>query len=104
MRFCRTSSRMLPRIVSCSRVATFVVMAALLAVPETAAGIELTIDAPPSLMAVATRIRNVDEQPLADALARAGLELPPRVHVTLISENDPRVRDTSPWIVGQAFG
>ncbi len=41
---------------------------------------------------------------MAEALQQAGLELPPRVHVTLISEDDPRARDLPAWFVGVASG
>ncbi len=36
--------------------------------------------------------------------ARAGLNIPPQVHVTLIPELDPRARVTPVWIVGLASG
>lgn len=66
--------------------------------------LNLTIEAPPSLALVAGRVRNIDRQQLAAALARAGLDLPPRVHVTLLPEDDARARATPRWIVGRAFG
>ena len=47
-------------------------------------------------------MRRVDWQQLAGA--RAGLNIPPQVHVTLISELDPRARVTPVWIVGLASG
>jgi len=64
----------------------------------------LTVVAPPSLDPAAQRIRNLDPGAVADALERAGLRLPPRVHVTLIPESDPRAADTSAWFVGLASG
>ena len=64
----------------------------------------LTVVAPVSLEPAAQRIRNLDEHLLADALQHAGLALPPRVHVTLIQEDDPRAIDTPAWFVGRASG
>jgi hypothetical protein len=66
--------------------------------------LSLVIDAPPSLAGAAARIRAVDQQRLADSLARAGLEFPADIHVTLLGEDDPHARETPPWIVGQASG
>jgi hypothetical protein len=65
---------------------------------------ELTVIAPVSLEPAAQRLRTLDAQPLADALGRAGLALPPRVHVTLIAEDDPRARNVPIWFVGLASG
>ena len=65
---------------------------------------EVTVETPASLAPVADRVRHVDRQQLADALARAGLNIPPRIHVTLIPEDDPRARVTPAWIVGLASG
>lgn len=65
---------------------------------------ELTVEAPPSLRAAASRIEEIDHEQLAAALARADLELPPRVHVTLIPEADLRAKQTPAWFVGVAFG
>ncbi len=64
----------------------------------------LTIDTPPSLAPVAERVRRIDRQPLAAALARAGLRVPPQIRVTLIPNSDPRARDIPVWIVGLASG
>jgi hypothetical protein len=63
-----------------------------------------TIVAPVSLEPAARRIRNLDAQPIADALERAGLALPQRVRVTLIPEDDPRASDIPVWFVGLASG
>ena len=52
--------------------------------------VTVSVSAPPSLEWAARRIRNVDPRPLGEALARAGLDYPHNVHVTLISEDDPR--------------
>lgn len=67
-------------------------------------GMELTVDAPASLAQVAERVRQIDRDQLAGALARAGLGVPPEIHVTLIAASDPRARATPPWIVGLAAG
>lgn len=64
----------------------------------------LTVVAPASLEPAAQRVRNLDAHILADALQRAGLALPPRVHVTLIPEDDPRALSTPLWFVGRASG
>jgi hypothetical protein len=67
-------------------------------------GMDLTFNTPAALAQVADRVRDLDRQDLAWALARAGLRVPPRIHVTLIPENDPRARATPAWIVGLAAG
>lgn len=66
--------------------------------------VELTVEARPSLDPMADRVRNIDQQQLAVMLARAGLNVPPRVRVMLIPEDDSRALATPPWIVGVAFG
>ena len=67
-------------------------------------GMDLTIDTPASLAHVADRVRDIDWPDLASALARAGLRVPPRIHLTLIPEDDPRARTTPSWVVGMATG
>jgi hypothetical protein len=62
------------------------------------------IDAPPSLSGAAARILAIDQQRLGDSLARAGLELPRDVRVTLVAEDDRRAREAPQWVVGQASG
>jgi hypothetical protein len=64
----------------------------------------LTVDAPPSLASAAQRIRAIDPQNLAAALAGAGLEAPPVVDVTLVPEDDPVAQRVPRWVVGRAFG
>ena len=66
--------------------------------------VDLTVETPVSLTQVADRVRRVDRQQLAGALARAGLNIPPQIHVTLIPEDDPRAVITPAWIVGLASG
>ena len=66
--------------------------------------LSLTVETPPSLAPVADRVRHVDRQQLAGALARAGLHIPPQIRVTLIAEDDLRARATPEWIVGLASG
>jgi hypothetical protein len=68
------------------------------------AGQDLTVTAPPSLAPVAVRLRTLDRQPLATALANAGLDVPATIRVTLIDEDDSRARSTPWWIVGLANG
>ena len=65
---------------------------------------ELTIHAPPSEAAVADRLRAIDEARLSEALARAGLALPPRVVVALVPNDDPLTRVTPAWVVARAYG
>lgn len=67
-------------------------------------GIDLTLEAPASLEQVAGRVRDFDQQELALALARAGLRVPTRIHVTLIPEDDTLARTTPRWVVGMASG
>ena len=66
--------------------------------------VDLRVDAPPSLAGLAERVRSIDQQRLAAALARAGLAVPPLVQVTLIPEADARARATPRWVAGAAFG
>ena len=66
--------------------------------------VNLTVEAEPTLGPLVERVRNIDRQQLAAALARAGLDVPPQIHVTLITEDDARARATPRWIVGMAFG
>jgi hypothetical protein len=71
---------------------------------STTRGLLGEIEAPALLAADAERVGRIDPRPLAAALARAGLSLPPAMHVVLIPERDPRVRAIPPWIVGLASG
>jgi hypothetical protein len=66
--------------------------------------LDLTVETPATLAPAAERVRRVDRQPLAEALTRAGLTIPPEIRVTLIAEDDPRARATPVWIVGLASG
>lgn len=66
--------------------------------------LDLTVETPASLAPAAERVRRMDRQPLAEALARAGLAIPPEIRVTVIAEEDPRARATPAWIVGLASG
>lgn len=65
---------------------------------------DIVVEAPPSLSSYANRVRGVDMAAVADALARAGLELPPAIRVTLVPEADPDARTVPDWIAGMAFG
>jgi hypothetical protein len=66
--------------------------------------LDLRVEAPATLEAAAQRVTDLDRGELAAALASAGLEIPPRVHITLVPDDDPRARNTPRWIVGRAFG
>ena len=65
---------------------------------------DLRVDAGSLLDPLADRVWNIDRQELAAVLGRAGLDVPPQVHVTLIAENDARALATPRWIVGVAYG
>jgi hypothetical protein len=65
---------------------------------------ELTVEAPPALQGTARRVIDIDQAQLAQALNAAGLAVPPRAHVTLIPDDDPRAAATPRWIVGRAYG
>jgi hypothetical protein len=58
------------------------------------AAMDLTVDTPVSLTQVADRVRHLDRQQLAGALARAGLNIPPQIHAALFSR--PARRRSSP--------
>jgi len=64
----------------------------------------MTVVAPASLEPAARRIRQLDAQPIAEVLQQAGLELPRRVHVTLVSADDPGTSDIPAWFAGFASG
>ena len=76
----------------------------LLSAASAAAEWTLTVAAPVSLEPAAQRIRRLDAQPIAEALQRAGLELPSRVHVTLVTEDAPGASNIPAWYVGHASG
>lgn len=65
---------------------------------------DVAVTAPPALSALASRVESIDAPTLAASLARAGLELPPRIHVTLIPAEDPRARVVPPWVAARASG
>jgi hypothetical protein len=69
-----------------------------------AAGLQLTIDAPASLAGAAARIRTIDLRPLERELAAAGFDTPPLAHITLVPNDAARARETPAWVAGQAFG
>jgi hypothetical protein len=79
-------------------------MVGALATKADARSMNLTVEAPASLAAVAERVRAMEWQPLEEALVRAGLQPPQHVRVTLVEEADPAARVTPRWIAGQAFG
>ena len=56
------------------------------------------------MAATAARIRGIQPSTLAGSLSRAGLDLPPRVHVTLIGADDPRARSVPAWVAARASG
>jgi hypothetical protein len=90
----------------CIQVSRAVLVVLTLLQPSVAAAppFDLTIDAPPSLDRLSERLRGVEPAALGRALAAAGLELPPRVHLTLLAEEDPRARAAPRWMVARAFG
>lgn len=72
--------------------------------PASAEPVELSIDAPAGLAETASRIRGVDLDALAEALAASGLEMPGRIVVTLVPDRDPRAASLPSWVVGLALG
>jgi hypothetical protein len=72
--------------------------------PADAQAFELTVEAPPQLADVATRVKAIEPSSLAQPLSRAGLDLPARVSIFIIDSNDPRARSVPPWIAARAFG
>lgn len=65
---------------------------------------EIAVSAPPGLDEVATRVKTIDPASLARSLSRAGLELPAKVNVFLVQDDDPRARTVPGWVVARAFG
>ena len=84
--------------------ALLVVALSSIAVPAASQPSRLTVSAPPALIEVAARLEAIDQAPLAESLARAGLEWPPRVQVTLVPDDDPRAREVPSWVAARAFG
>ena len=66
--------------------------------------LDLTVEAPASLAPAADRVRRMDREQLAQALARVGLNIPPQIRVALIAEDDVRARAIPVWTVGLASG
>ena len=81
-----------------------VLLSLLLSATAAAAEWTVTVAAPASLEPAARRIRNLDAQPIAEALQQAGLELPPRVRVTLVTRDDPGASNIPTWFAGFASG
>jgi hypothetical protein len=88
-----------------SRIASVAAIIALICLAfggRSARAATVAVDAPPSLAAAAMRVRAFDVARLTEDLARAGLEAPAEIHVTLIPEEDPRAAAVPAWIVGFA--
>jgi hypothetical protein len=66
--------------------------------------LDLTVEAPASLAPAADRVRRMDREQLAQALARVGLNIPPQIRITLMAEDDLHAGAIPPWIVGLASG
>lgn len=66
--------------------------------------LEMVVNAPPGLADTAARVKAIDSGSLARSLSRAGLELPPKVNVFLVQDDDPGARTVPGWIVARAFG
>jgi hypothetical protein len=66
--------------------------------------LDLRVNTPAALVSFAERVEHMNRQELVSALARAGLPVPSRVDVTLLTEEDPRARAIPRWVVGRAFG
>ena len=65
---------------------------------------DLVVDAPAALAGTEARIKAIEPSSIAGSLSRAGLDLPPRVYVTLIGADDPRARNVPAWVAARAFG
>lgn len=80
-------------------------LAAVLLLPTTsrARQFDLTVE-PGGTPDLARRITAMDQGDIVRALARAGLDPPGRVHITLIGEGDARAAAVPRWVVAQAFG
>ena len=83
---------------------TVVLLASASGVARQRGELDLTVEAPASLAPAADRVRRMDRDPLAQALARVGLTIPPQIRITLITEHDLRARAIPSWIVGLASG
>lgn len=79
-------------------------MAAATVAAGRAQSFDLVVEAPAELAGVRTRIEAIRPDDLAASLARAGLSLPPRAHVTVIANDDPRAQVMPQWIGGLASG
>ena len=77
---------------------------AVAASPASAQAPSLNIEAPPRLSSAAERLRATDYVPLTRALDAAGLAMPARLSVTLVSDDDARVARIPRWVVGLASG
>jgi MYXO-CTERM domain-containing protein len=64
----------------------------------------ITVEAPAFLEPVARRVRALDQAALSRSLASAGLDLPGRMVVTLLPDDDPRAAGVPRWVVGLASG
>jgi len=76
-------------------------LALLMLVAAAVGATELTVS--PSDSVQASRIRAVNLDRLNADLERVGLELPPRIAVTLIADGDPGARQVPDWIAGLAL-
>lgn len=63
-----------------------------------------TIEAPPRLAGVATRLERLDQALITRALAQAGLSMPSHIRIVLVDAADPSARHAPEWVVGSAFG
>lgn len=65
---------------------------------------ELHVNASPGLGDLAARVKVIEPAALALSLSRAGLELPPRVTISLVAADDPRAGAVPEWVAARAFG
>lgn len=70
----------------------------------TARDLQIDIDAPRRLSSAAERLRTADYSQLARSLDAAGLQLPSRIRLTLVANDDERVARIPRWVVGLASG
>ena len=81
-----------------------IAMLVLAAVTVSGQTLDLRVEAPPALEGAAARVRSIDRQALAAALAGAGLEMPTRVHIAHVDVEVARAKRAPRWVVGRAFG
>jgi hypothetical protein len=63
----------------------------------------VTVSAPPELADMAARVKAIEPASLAASLVRAGLELPPGIHVILLGSDEAASAGVPSWVAARAF-